>query len=201
VWELHPNARAALIYFGGNAEEVSQNLADYDSAFPERAIYLANYRSYGGSSGQPSEAILISDAQALYDLVAEHHGPIAVMGRSLGSGVATALAATRAVERVVLVTPYDSLANVAADHFSWFPVRWLLKDRFDSRRRIADVHVPVLIIIAERDEVIRRARSEALAAAVPGGPRHTALIVGATHNDITWYPAYMAALKSFLALP
>lgn len=199
IWVLHPEARAALIYFGGNAEDVSDNAADFAAAFPDRAIYLLNYRGYGGSTGHPSEEALLSDAAAAYDLIAAHHDRIAVLGRSLGSGVAVALATSRPVDRLVLITPYDSIANVAADHFAWFPVRWLLRERYDSLQRIGAVHAPVLAVLAEHDEVVLRARSDALLAATPSGVRHTVLIRGATHNDISSFPAYWQSLQSFLA--
>lgn len=199
IWVLHPEARAALIYFGGNAEDVSANVADFAAAFPDRAVYLVNYRGYGGSTGHPSEAALLSDAAATYDWVATHHERIAVLGRSLGSGVAVALASERPVERLVLITPYDSIANVAADHFPFFPVRWLIRDRYDSLRRIAGVHAPVLALLAERDEVVLRARSDALIAAIPAALRHTVLIRGATHNDVGSFPAYWRGLQSFMA--
>ena len=199
IWVLHPEARAALIYFGGNAEDVSANVADFAAAFPDRAVYLVNYRGYGGSTGHPSEAALLSDAAATYDWVATHHERIAVLGRSLGSGVAVALASERPVERLVLITPYDSIANVAADHFPFFPVRWLIRDRYDSLRRIGGVHAPVLALLAERDEVVLRARSDALIAAIPSAIRHSLLIRGATHNDVGSFPAYWQGLQNFLA--
>jgi len=199
VWELHREQRAAVIYFGGNAEDVSANLADFATAFPDRAVYLVNYRGYGGSTGSPSEAALIADAQSIYDWVSAHHDRIAVLGRSLGSGVATALATRRPLERLVLITPYDSIANVAADHFFWLPVRRLLRDRYDSLARIGMVRVPVLAVVAEDDEVVLRARSDALIAAIPRNIRHVVMIGGATHNDISSFPAYLASLRKFLA--
>jgi len=198
LWELHPEQRAAVIYFGGNAEDVSANLADFDSALPDRAIYLVNYRGYGGSSGRPSEAALIADAGSVYDWVRLRHEPIAVMGRSLGSGVATALATHRPIERLILITPYDSIANVAADHFFWLPVRWLIRDRYDSLARIGRVHAPVLAVIAEHDEVVLRARSDALIAAMPSQLRRVVVVAGATHNDISAFPGYLATLGEFL---
>lgn len=198
VWELHGAAQPALIYFGGNAEDVGANIPDFDAAFPERAVYLVNYRGYGGSTGQPSEAVLIADAEAIYDSVSAHHAPVAVIGRSLGSGVAVALAAARPVERLVLVTPFDSIANVAADHFRWLPVRTLLRDRYDSLPRVLQLSAPTLVVVAERDEVVFRARSNALLAAIPPPLRHTLLVAGATHNDVSFYPAYFQALREFL---
>jgi len=201
VWQLHPNAGPALIYFGGNAEDVAANLPDFDPAFPDRAIYLVNYRGYGGSTGTPSEAALIADAQAVYDTLRARHERIAVMGRSLGSGVATALTTTRPVEKLILVTPYDSMANVAADHLRWAPIRWLIKDRYDSARRIKEIRIPALVVIAERDEVIFRARSDSLVNAMPAVPHHVLVIPHATHNDIGGYPQYLQGVKAFLTSP
>jgi uncharacterized protein len=198
LWELHPGQRAALIYFGGNAEDVSGNLADFDSAFADRTVYLVNYRGYGGSSGRPSEAALVADAQAIYDALSLRHDRIAVIGRSLGSGVAIALAASRPVERLVLVTPFDSITNVAAEHFFWMPVRWLLRDRYDSLARVGKVRAPLLIVVAERDEVVSRARSDALSGAILPALRRTVLIQGATHNDISDFSAYRRSLAEFM---
>jgi uncharacterized protein len=199
IWELHAAEPAALLYFGGNAEDVSLNLPDFDAAFPDRAVYLVNYRAYGGSTGRPSEAALISDAAQVYDWVAARHSRIAVIGRSLGSGVAIALATARPVERLVLVTPFDSIANVAADHFPFFPVRWLLRDRYDSLARIGRVQAPVLVVIAARDEIVLRPRSDALLEAIPVHLRHAVVVAGATHNDVGAFPDYLGNLKGFLA--
>jgi uncharacterized protein len=198
VWELHPNARAALVYFGGNGEDVGANLPDFDAAFPDVAVYLVNYRGYGGSTGSPSEAALTSDAETIYDWIAARHSPVTVIGRSLGSGVAISLASRRPVERLAVITPYDSVANVAADRFSWFPVRWLIRDRYDSLPRIGKVRAPVMVVVAERDEVISRARSDALIAAIPAGIGHVVVIAGATHNNIETFPAYLSSLKAFV---
>ena len=199
VWELHADKGPALIYFGGNAEDVSASLADFDAMLPDRAVYLVNYRGYGGSTGTPSEAALIADAVASYDWVAARHGRVAVIGRSLGSGVAIALAAQRPVDQLVLVTPYDSITNVAADHFPWFPVRWLLRDRYDSLERIDRLRAPTLLLIAEHDEVVLRERSAALLAGMQSQLAHPVVIAGATHNDVSLSPDYWRTLREFLA--
>jgi len=198
VWELHGAVQPAILYFGGNAEDVGANIPDFDAAFPDRAVYLVNYRGYGGSSGHPSEAALTADAVAIHDSVRAQHAPVAVIGRSLGSGVAVALAARRPIERLVLVTPFDSVANVAADHFPWLPVRPLVRDRYDSLWRIGEVRSPMLVVVAEHDEVVLRARSDALIAAIPPPLRHTLLVPGATHNDVSFHPIYYQKLREFL---
>jgi pimeloyl-ACP methyl ester carboxylesterase len=201
VWQFHEGAKRAVIYFGGNGEDVAANIPDFSRALPDRAVFLVNYRGYAGNPGTPSESAFILDAQAVYDVLKSRYEQIAVMGRSLGSGVATALAATRPVQKLILVTPYDSLANVAADHYWWAPVRWLIKDHYDSARRIHDIQVPVLVLIAARDEVIFRARSDALVAAIPPGMRHVRIVDNATHNDIGVYGEYLDSIRAFLAAP
>jgi fermentation-respiration switch protein FrsA (DUF1100 family) len=193
---------AALIYFGGNADDVAVHLPAFVAAWPRRALYLVNYRGYGGSTGTPSEAALGVDAAAVYDAVRRrHHGaPIAVIGRSLGSGVAVQLAAARPVDRLVLVTPFDSLVEVARTHFRWLPVHALLRDRFDSAARVraGEVDAPTLIVIAGDDEVVPAARGEALAAAFPPGQLVVERIEGATHNTVDSFPRYLERVARFV---
>lgn len=152
----------ALLYFGGNAEDVSVSLAEFSAAFSEHAIYLMHYRGYGGSEGRPSEQALVSDALALFDAVATEHSDIVVIGRSLGSGVAVQLAAQRPVQQLVLITPFDSLTKLARQQFPVVPVNWLLKDRYESAHYANQIDTPTLLLVAEQDEIIGRARSEAL---------------------------------------
>ena len=198
IWALNADAGPALLYFGGNGEDLGADLHEFEQAFPGRAVYFMNYRGYGGSTGVPREAALIADAQATYDVIRKTHEKIAVMGRSLGTGVAVALATTRQVEKVVLVTPYDSIASVAAERYPWAPVRWLIKDDYDSVKRMPAVQAPVLVIIAEHDESIPRAHTDALVAAVPKALRHSVVIANGTHNDLGDYQQYLATVRDFL---
>lgn len=198
IWQRAVDGPRALIYFGGNAEDVAWNLAPFAAALPDHALFLVNYRGYGGSSGSPFEAALYEDALAVFDYVHARHPHVAVMGTSLGSGVAVYLAQARPVERVVLVAPYDSIVNVARGHYPAFPVSLLIKDRFDSASRAASVSAPVLAIVAERDEVIPRRHSEALVAAFRPGQVHVEVIRGATHNSVADSPRYLERIAAFL---
>jgi len=186
---------AAMIYFGGNAEDVSQSLPGLQAAFPDRALYLVHYRGYGGSTGKPSESALIADALSLFDRVHAKHSNIAVTGRSLGSGIAVQLASLRPVERLTLVAPYYSLQEIAAKQFPLFPVRWLLLDKFESWRYAAAVTAPTTIIAAEHDEVIPRASTEALYAHFRQGLATLTVIRGVGHNTIAESPDYIALLN------
>lgn len=180
----------ALIYFGGNAEDVALNLPDLIAAFPNRAIYLLHYRGYGASSGKPSEKALFQDALALFDEVHPRHAQITVMGRSLGSGVAMYVAAHRPIERLFLITPFDSLAAVAAEHYPMFPVRWLLRDKFESLKYAPQVTAPTLILAAQNNEVVPSANTEALKLYFKPNLVSYHVIPNATHNMIAESAVY-----------
>ena len=190
--------RKALIYFGGNAEDVSASLSSFSGAFPDHAIYMLHYRGYGGSSGTPSEQLLHADAQALFDKVYLDHPEIAVVGRSLGSGVAVVLASKRPASGLVLETPYDSIEEVAAKQFPYMPVRWLLADKFESWRQAPAIRVPTLLLAAEHDEVIPRASTERLQAAFAQGIASLVVIRGVGHNTISNSARYLDTMRAAL---
>lgn len=176
----------ALLYFGGNAEDVSVSLADFSTAFPDHAIYLMHYRGYGGSSGKPTEQALVNDALALFDQLQSTHSEFTVIGRSLGAGVAVQLAAQRPVSQLVLITPFESLSAVASQHFPFFPVKWLLKDTYHSASYAPIIQSPTLLLVAEQDEIIGQQRSAALYQAFAPGIAQLQRFAGG-HN--TYLPA------------
>jgi hypothetical protein len=180
----------AVIYLGGNAEDVSASLPFLGQTFPGQALYLLHYRGYGGSTGKPTEAALFADALALFDMVQARHPQVTVIGRSLGSGVAVHVASARPVARLVLVTPYDSIVGIARVQFPWFPVTLLLKDQFESGLYAASVSAPTSIIAAENDEIIPRASSELLMTRFKPGVAHYINVPGTGHNTISDSPLY-----------
>lgn len=186
----------ALIYFGGNAEDVSRNLPEFSQAFPNQAIYLLHYRGFGGSSGSPSEEALERDALALFDRVHAEHPNTVIVGRSLGTGVAIHLANQRPASRLILITPYSSLEDLAAIKMPLFPVRWLLKDKFESSKYAPRIRIPTLLIAAEHDEIIPRANTEKLYAQFSPGVASLKVIAGADHNSISQSPEYLKLLAS-----
>ena len=185
----------ALLYFGGNAEDVSFSLPSFSRDFPEHALYLLHYRGYGGSAGTPSEEAIQKDALALFDAVQAKHPEIVVVGRSLGSGVAVRLASQRPVSRLVLVTPGYSLEELAARLYPYIPVRWLLLDKFESWRYAPRVVAPTVLVVAENDEVIPRASTERLYASFTKGIATLKVVAGASHNTISESPRYLEILK------
>jgi pimeloyl-ACP methyl ester carboxylesterase len=198
-WRLHPGARRAVVYFGGNGEDVGANRAVFARALPDHAVYLLAYRGYGASDGEPSQPALLADALAIYDEAQRRHpaAPPAVIGRSLGSGVASYVAWRRPVDRLVLVTPFDSLAAVAQEHYPWLPVRWLLRERYPSAAWLRAYRARWLVVRAGRDTVVPPARTDALIAAVPQPPEVVAM-PDAGHNALD-EAMYAKALTEFLS--
>lgn len=193
-------AAPLLIYFGGNAEEVTAQLLARER-LPGWGLLLVNYRGYGFSQGRPSEAALRSDALTLHDWARAQPGVdparIVAWGRSLGTGPAVHLAAERPVAGVILVSPYDSLAAVAQAHYPIVPVRWLFRHPFDVAGQAARARAPLLALAMSRDRVIPLPRSGALVDAW-GGPRTWIRFEEGDHNRLP-EAAYWKALCDFLA--
>ncbi|GAB3346730.1 alpha/beta hydrolase [Lysobacter tyrosinilyticus] len=198
-WVINPGRAQAILYFGGNAESVERNRDDFARWFEGSTVYLLPYRGYGANAGTPEERGLYRDALALYDQVhrQQPQARIAVIGRSLGSGVASYVAASRLASRLVLITPFDSMADVAQAHYPWLPVRPLVKDRYDSVAHLARYGAPVLIVRAGRDQVVPAANTRRLIASLPTRPRVLDL-PEADHNTVQDFPTYGATLAAFL---
>jgi len=192
--------RAPLVlYYGGNAEELSWQMTEPWPA--DWALALVNYRGYGESDGRPSEAALFGDALAVFDALVRRPdvdpARVVLVGRSLGSGVATYVAAERPVAAVVLISPYDSMAAVGQRHYPWLPVGWLLKHPFDSASRAPGIRVPLLALAGARDGIIPPAHSRKLVAAW-GGPKRLIELPEAGHNDLPGTPQFWPAIEGFL---
>jgi hypothetical protein len=147
--------RPLILYFHGNAGALVERVPRFRMFTASGYGVLAvSYRGYGGSTGSPTQSGLMQDGEAAYR-EARAHGydgdRIILMGASLGTGVAIALAATHEAAALVLEAPYLSALDVASRHYGIFPVRWLMLDRFRSDLAIRDVHVPVLMVHGEED--------------------------------------------------
>jgi pimeloyl-ACP methyl ester carboxylesterase len=189
------NGRNALIYFGGNAEDTSLNLPEFSNVFPDSAIYLMNYRGYGGSAGKPTEAALIADGLALFDKAYADHKDVTIIGRSLGAAVAIQIASQRPASRLILVTPFHSLLEFAALQFRFFPAKLLLKDHYDSWRYAPAISMPTTIIAAEHDEIIPRESTELLYKSFKDGIATMKVAPGVGHNTIQSNPVYFTLMK------
>lgn len=184
--------KPVLIYFHGNAGHLGDR-ADKIRGYANAGygILLQTYRYNAGAGGQPSEEGLYADGRAGLMHVFEKGIPskrVVLYGESLGSGIAVNIAAAlakegRPVRAVVLEAPYDSIAKVAQAHYWYTPARWLVKDRFESDRRIAGIEAPLLIVHGERDRVIPLSHAMTLFAAA-GEPKRMVVLDEAAHNNL-----------------
>ena len=202
-WLVQGTAAPAptVIYFGGNAEEVSWTLSD--ARWPrEWTIVGLNYRGYGASEGAPGEPALTADALAIYDAVARREDidprRIVVFGRSLGTAIAAHLAAERPVAGAVLVSPFDSLTAIGKHHYPVLPVSLLLRHRFDALTDAKRNTMPLLAIVGESDSIIPPERSRALFDAW-AGPKTWLAVPRADHNDLGNDGAFWEGVARFLA--
>jgi pimeloyl-ACP methyl ester carboxylesterase len=197
-WVLNRGQQKALIYFGGNAEDITNNINLLESLFNNHTIYLIDYRGYGKNLGKPTQQGLFSDAIAIYDEILGLHTSISLMGRSLGSGVAVYLASKRDIDKLFLLTPYDSLAEVAQTHYPYFPVKYLIKDPFESIIYAKNINTPTLIVTAELDQVVPVKHAQKLRDQFARAKVIYHLITGAGHNNITSFPQYRQVIKAFI---
>jgi len=197
-WVLNPGQQQALLFYGGNAGVIENTIGFFNQVAPNHTVYLIPYRGYGSNSGKPTEQALYSDALYVYDQIKDQHNSIDLMGRSLGSGIATYVAVNRSINRLVLSTPYDSIENVAKELYPFLPVSLLARDKYLSVGRAPKITAKTLILIAENDRVIPRDRSEALADKFDQSLLTKVVIANADHNDISMYSEYLKSVQIFL---
>lgn len=204
LWRPADGGGPVVVHFHGNGEQVAW-LGWLAEAWAEVGVSFAavEYPGYPGAPGTPSEASILSAAHAA---LAHLTGPMGVAkerlvleGQSLGSGVAVALAAEGWGRRLVLLTPYTSLPDVGARAFPYFPVRLLMRDRFDSAARAPGLALPVLVVHGTRDEVVPFDLGQALAAKFPQA--RFVEVPGAGHNDVWDKPPARDEVFRFVRAP
>ena len=142
-----------------------------------------SYRGYPGSGGHPSESALVSDGEMEFDWLKERSPSIVIHGESLGTGVATEVAAARPPRALILEAPFTAALDIAEATYPWVPVKWLMRDPFLSREHIKDVHAPLLIIHGTADQVIPVEEGKRLFASA-NEPKSLVIVEGAEHGNL-----------------
>lgn len=150
------------------------------------AVLLFDYRGFGGNPGSPTEAGLIADGRAAVAYLRRRPNVdtrrLVLFGESLGSAVATTLAAERSPAALILRSPFASMAELGAFHYPFLPVRWLLRDRFAAIESIRSVRCPLLVIVGDRDRIVPPEQSRQLYDAAPSA-KTLVRLQNADHND------------------
>jgi fermentation-respiration switch protein FrsA (DUF1100 family) len=203
VWHIPPRGeKPVVLYFHGNGGSPRGRVDRFRALAADGTGLIAlSYRGYGGSSGRPTEKGLIDDALAAYAFAAARYpaSRLALWGESLGTGVAVALAAQKPVGRIVLESPFTSIADIAAQIYWFFPVRLLIKDSFRSDLLIGTVTAPFLILHGDKDSIVPIALGDQLYKLITA-PKRFVRFPGAGHNELAAYGALEAA-KQFLSEP
>ena len=178
--------RGTAIVFHGNAGHAGHRRFYAQALTPlGLRVILAEYPGYGPRPGAPSEAGLVADAAETVALAhRQFAGPLLLLGESLGAAVAAAAGAQQPelIAGLLLITPWDRLARVGSHHYPWLPVKWMLRDEYDTAARLAMFDHPTVVALAEHDRIVPAPLGAALYAAL-GGPKHLLVIKGADHND------------------
>ena len=192
----------AVVYFGGRSEEVSWVVRDAARLFPGMAVLAVNYRGYGASQGDPAENHMVEDGRLLFDWLAERHHVdpqrVAVVGRSLGSGVAVQVALERPVHSLVLITPYDSILAIAKRRFRAVPVEYVLRHRFESVKYAPALKSPTYVLRAATDDVVPHSHTDLLVAKL-ARLQLDETIIGSDHMNIPYLGVTQEKIAAFLA--
>lgn len=204
LYRLAPGDGPVVVHFHGNGEQVA-HLSWLGQGWAEKgcSFVAVEYPGYPGASGSPSEDSLLAAAEAalqhLTGAMKIERSRLVLEGQSVGTGVAVAMAAKGWGTRMVLLSPYTSLPDVAARSFGWLPVRLLMRDRFDSKSRAADVKIPTLIIHGTDDEVIPFALGQELGTLIAGAK--FVAKQGRHHNDLWDDETVQDAVFDFVSEP
>lgn len=148
-----------IIVFHGNAGNIENRGYRFKFLVDQGySVLLVSYRGYGGNSGQPTEKNIISDSALVLEWLLKKEGislnEVVLFGESLGSGVAVALAAQYPVKALIFDGAYSSIAEIGQSAYPFLPVRWLLKDSWDSQSHIKKVQSSLLFIHSKKDSVV-----------------------------------------------
>lgn len=193
----HEKPRAVVLFTHGNAGNITDRQFIIKQLLNRYAVsvMIFDYRGYGRSDGKPSEKGLEQDARAARTWLAKRAGvaenEIVIMGESIGGGVAVDLAANGGARGLILENTFSTLPEVAASRFSWVPVNWLMRSRFDSVKKIKNYQGPLLQCHGTRDSIVPFALGQKLFAAA-NDPKEFVEIRNGDHNDpptVAWYNA------------
>lgn len=187
-WRPKVNATGAMIYFHGNAGNLSHRgggLARWADVL-DSSILIIDYPGYGQSTGTPSEPSCYAAGEAALSWLAneQHFSPerIVLNGASLGGAIATELALHHECRALVLIKAFTSIPDMAQDRFPWLPLRRLVHHQYDNLSKLPNIHRPVFIVHGTTDRVIPFAHGERLFAAA-NEPKEFVPIAGNDHND------------------
>jgi len=182
-----------VLYFSGNANNVIEFLDNIAPKIKGYNFIGFNYPGYAGSEGKPCEKCILKYALEIFD----KYQPDILIGRSLGTAVATYVASKRQIKKLVLLTPFDSIVNIASQKYPFLPIRTLVKHKFEEYKWIKDLNIPVNILLVKNDDVIPEKNTQNLLSNIKNLQK-VIYIDNITHGKIYEYPSIEKILKDLL---
>ena len=190
------NDAPLILYFGGNSDDATRFLLHVED-LKGFNILAFNYRGYVNSGGKPSEKNLFEDAIKIYDEFAKN-SKVILIGRSLGTGVATYLASKKETKGLVLITPYDSISSLAAQQYPYLPIDLLLKYKFNSIKYISKINTPVAVIEVKGDTTVPNINTQRLIKKIKNLALHVEL-KNTTHADVLNHPNFENSIEKAIS--
>ncbi len=192
------NKQPTVLLFHGNAGHIGYRMPLARTLINEGfGVFLLEYRGYGGNKGNPTEQGLYEDARAALQFLQQQGvkpAQLVVYGESLGTGVATKMAAVHSVCALILQSPFTSLADVGRYHYPWLPIK--PRDHFNSLERMHEIHTPVLILHGKRDQIVPYDQGVTLFRQAQQ-PKSFITFEHGSHNDL-WDKAFFEEVVHFI---
>jgi len=197
-YQAADEGRPTIVFFHGNAGSVGSRGFKVQPYLRQGiGVLLLEYRGYGGNPGRPDEQGLYHDARAALSFLASRgvgSKSIVLYGESLGSGVAVQMAFEGQGGAIILETPYTSMSDVARHHYFWLPVQWLVRDRFESKKKIGRVSLPLLVLHGVDDGTVPFKFGKALFE-LAQEPKTLSVFEGGGHNNLYEYGAAQSVVE------
>jgi esterase/lipase len=169
------DAKGTVLVFHGNAGSAVHRTYYIDALQPlGYRVIIAEYPGYGARAGSPSETALIEDGiETAKMALQEFKKPLFLCGESLGSGIVSGIVASKQVpvKGLLLIAPFDTMANVAQHHYWFFFAKWLVRDKFNNVKKLRDYAGKTAVVLAGHDEVIPNKRTLALYDVLPSAKK------------------------------
>ncbi len=147
-----------ILFFHGNAGNLTNRIHKLNEISKlDLNILLISWRGFSGNFGKPTERNLYQDAQKSVQWLNKYgieNKNIFLYGESLGTGVATELGQDNSFAGIILESPFTSIANAAKIYYPYLPIDLLIKDRYDSIKKISNITIPILIMHGKKDKVV-----------------------------------------------
>ena len=189
-----------LLIFHGNAGDLSNRIYKLNELNKlEINILLISWRGFSGNKGSPTEKNLYKDAEAAIKWLNKKNvsnNQIILYGESLGTGVAVEMAKKNDFNSIILESPFTSIENSAKIYYPYLPVRYLLKDRYDSISKIKMVKSPIMIMHGEKDDVVPFSMGKKLFEKA-NNPKHS-YFTSTDDHMMEFNPELLKEIKNFI---